>query len=96
MRGYETNCTMPAGTSGGAVFRLLPDAVCDPDRKLALLGAPNQSPEPEIFPKDHPRIRSFVTDYSKTLAVIRQIIEKDDCAALAEAQPRGATMQGYQ
>ncbi len=95
LRGYETNCTMPEGTSGGAVFRPLPDAACDPDLKLALLGAPNQSPEPELFPKDHPRIRSFATDYVRSQAAVQRLIGADDCDKLPQAQPRAMIMRGY-
>lgn len=95
LRGYETNCTMPAGTSGGAVFRLLKDAACDPALKLALVGAPNQSPGAELFPKNHPRIRSFVTDYQRTLAAIRGSIAQDDCSTLTLARARHPSAYGY-
>jgi Trypsin-like peptidase domain len=78
VRGFETNCTMVSGTSGGGVFRLAKDARCEAGLMLKLVGAPNQSPEPEIFPKDHPRIRSFVTDFQRTLAVIKRIVDQDD------------------
>jgi Trypsin-like peptidase domain len=95
LRGYETNCTMPAGTSGGAVLRALKDKNCDPQLKLALVGAPNQAPEVEVFPKNHPRIRSFVSDYNKAAAAIKRIVDRDDCAPLAELQAQSPPTYGY-
>jgi hypothetical protein len=96
LRGYETNCTMPAGTSGGAVFRMLKDRDCDPALRVALIGAPNQSPEAEIFPKNHPRIRSYVSDYHKALAAIKRIIDADDCSGLPEVQALAPAVYGHQ
>jgi hypothetical protein len=88
LRGFETNCTMVSGTSGGGVFRLAKDARCEAGLRLKLVGAPNQSPEREIFPKDHPRIRSFVTDFHRTLAVIKRIVDQDDCAPLTGGEKK--------
>ena len=84
LRGFATNCTMPAGTSGGGVFRMEKDKQCETGFKLRLVGAPNQSPEREVFPKDHPRLRSFVTDFNKSMATIKKIIDADDCAPIVE------------
>ncbi len=95
LRGYETNCTMLAGTSGGGVFRVLKDATCDPRLKVALVGAPNQSPDGAVFPKNHPRIRSFVTDFNKTLSAIKRIVDHDNCAPRLEPQAQGISPRGY-
>ncbi len=93
LRGYETNCTMPAGTSGGGVFRMDKDAQCEAGFKLRLVGAPNQSPEREVFPKDHPRIRSFVTDFNRTLTAIKNVVDADDCGPLIEPSGRLTSRQ---
>lgn len=77
--GYATNCSLTAGFSGGALFRVTEDAQCLAGVEVRLAGVPNQQDGPSLFAKDDPSRRSYVVPIARNLAVLEHALAKDPC-----------------
>lgn len=77
--GYATNCSLTAGVSGGALFRVSEDAECRESVEVRLAGVPNQQDGPNLFPKDDPKRRSFMVPIARNLGVLERALAKDPC-----------------
>ena len=77
--GYATNCSLTAGVSGGALFRVTEDPACERPVELRLAGIPNQQDGPDLFPKDHPKRRSFVVPIARNRALLERALARKPC-----------------
>lgn len=80
--GYATNCSLTAGVSGGALFRVTQDAACEHPVELRLAGVPNQQDGPGMFAKDHPKRRSFVVPIARNRALLERALARSPCPAV--------------
>lgn len=85
--GYATNCSLTPGVSGGALFRVHEDAECQKPAELRLAGVPNQQDGPDLFPKNHPRRRSYVVPIARNRKVLEKALAADSCLPPANSSP---------
>ncbi|WP_420467056.1 hypothetical protein [Panacagrimonas sp.] len=91
--GYATNCSLTAGVSGGALFRVTEDAACEQPVELRLAGVPNQQDGPGLFAKHHPKRRSFVVPIARNRALLERALARSPCPA-AEPEAEAAERNG--